>query len=109
MFTLVLTTGQIAGALAAVGVLLLGIWKYVIQPARKVVKVYNSIGDNGTETVFDLLHGLNAKMNEWYAWRITVDDTLTYQNKTLQQQNRDLKAISVSVEQLLDTDNKGRA
>jgi len=109
MFTLVLTTGQIAGALAAIGVLCLGVWKYMIQPARKVVKVYNSIGDNGTETVFDLLHGLKTKMSDLGTWRNTVDDTLAYQNKTLQQQNRDLKAISVSVEQLLDTDNKGRA
>jgi len=114
MFTLVMTTGQFAGAMAAIGVLLLGIWKYVIQPARKVVKVYNSIGDqekppnnsdpirNRPATVFELLHGINSKIGDVTAWRNTVDDTLAFQNRTLTRQAQELQAIGASVEVLIE-------
>jgi hypothetical protein len=106
MFTLVLNTGQIAAALSAVCVFAFGIWKYVIRPARKVVKMSNSVGDNGKETVFQLLHGISEKMNDLTSWRQSVDQTLAHQNLTLYQQNRDMDALSVSMDALLERDDK---
>ncbi len=118
MFTLVLSTGQMAGALAAIGVLLLGVYKYIIRPAQKVVKVYNSVGSNGKgptagETVFQLLHGikddvgtLKANISTIADWRTTVDDTLQYQDMTLISQSRQLDALAVSMDALLERDDK---
>lgn len=102
----VLTLGQLAGALAAIGVACLGIWRYAIQPARKVAKVYKSIGDNGQETVFELLHELRDDMKSFKTWRVSVDETLAYQNRTLQQQNRILSAQDLALERILE---KGEA
>lgn len=102
MFSWVLTAGQLAGALIAMGAVLLGLWRYVIQPARKVAKVYASIGKNGNETVFELLHELRDDMKSLKTWRVSVDEMLAYQSRTLQQQNRTLTAQDVALNTLLE-------
>lgn len=101
VFTLVLTTGQIAAAMAAIGVLCLGLYKYMIQPARRIMKVYNSVGHNGKDTVFDLLHEIGDKCEVLMHWKSNVDQTLRNQNDTLEDQNNSMAAIGVAVEELM--------
>lgn len=106
VFAGILTVGQLAGALAAIGVACLGIWRYIIQPARKVAKVYKSIGDNGQETVFELLHEVRDDMKAMKTWRVTVDETLAYHSRTLHQQNLTLQAQDVALDRLLEQSDR---
>ena len=38
------------------------IWKYVVLPVKRGLKRIESIGENGTETVFELLHAMNDRL-----------------------------------------------
>jgi hypothetical protein len=84
MFTVLLSIGNGALAITAIAVLLAGLWKYAIQPALKIGKVYKSIGQNGRETVFELLHRIANDVSELKDWRQSVDDELSAQSVTLE-------------------------
>lgn len=94
VFNLILTTGQLAGALTAFGVLCFGIWKYMILPAQQVAKVYKSIGKNGQKTVFENLHDIKRDVADIKAWRELVDERLD-------RQDTELTGLSVIGETLL--------
>jgi len=40
-----------------------GFWKYVVVPIRKALKRIESIGENGQETIFQMLHRLSDQID----------------------------------------------
>lgn len=58
MLVLVLTVGKALLWVAAVITASVTVWKYAVKPVQKGLKRLEMIGDNGKETVFDLLHQL---------------------------------------------------
>lgn len=73
VFNLILTGGQVAGALSAFAVFCFGVWKYAVVPAQQIAKVYKSIGKNGEKTMFENLHDIKRELAELKAWRADVD------------------------------------
>lgn len=105
VFSLILSGGKLAGALTAIGICLLGVWK-IIQWCRKqaamIAKTYNSVGQiNGdgrtiAENVKDTRKMAQAalyKYDEFALWRGAVDVRLENIDRTLHAQNGVLDEI----------------
>lgn len=105
VFSLILTGGQVAAALTAIGMFLFGVWKiyrFVKKTADKITKTYLSVGTiNGdgrtiAENVKDARQAAQAalmKHDEFALWRGAVDRKLEGFDRTLHEQNRVLDEI----------------
>lgn len=83
VLTAFLMIGKVAGSATAIGLFLLGVWKYAIVPAQqigdiarewpatkaKIDKIQHGLGENGTEPAFTMLHRLDE-------WRVEVNEAL---------------------------------
>lgn len=109
MFTFVVTSGQIAMALAAVGGVLVALYhfakRFVIKPTRQlsammddwpmIVKAAQSLGTNGKESAFQMLHKIDGRCDSF-------DMRLDVIEANGRQMQRVLMAQDVALERLLE-------
>ena len=118
--TALLSTRDVIVALVAIGAALATVTKYVLIPLSKLlITIYQQyrkigtidaeikslrslVGDNGKESVFQMLHGLKDTQAAHSATLQAQNKTLERQNVTLAEQSASLAAAETSLEVLMN-------